>query len=103
MAKEPTSSSSGARPAPHDDAAALGDLPNIGPALARRLGGIGVTTPAQLRERGPVACVVALSSPSDPACYNTLYALAGALAGVRWHDLPTERRAALKAELREAW
>ena len=31
--------------------------------------------------------------------YNMLYALEGAIQGVRWHALPAERRAEVKAEL----
>lgn len=74
-------------------------LPNIGPALALRLAGIGVTTPAELAAMGPVAAARAMSTPDDPACYNTLYALAGAIAGVRWHDLPKSARKELHDKL----
>lgn len=76
------------------------DLPNIGPALAARLVGAGITSPAELTARGPVAATLAIHAPADPACYNTLYALAGALAGVRWHDLPRATRRQLHDELK---
>lgn len=87
---------------PTDPSAETGQLvtlPNIGPVLAQRLAGIGVTTPAALATMGPVAAARALSTPEDPACYNTLYALAGAIAGVRWHDLPKSQRKELHDQL----
>lgn len=77
------------------------DLPNIGPALAARLSDIGITEPDQLREAGSVACVLRLHDVHDPACYNTLYALEGAIRGIRWHDIPTADRDVLKARLKD--
>lgn len=77
----------------------LQDLPNIGPALAARLADIGITEPDQLRRTGSVACVQQLHEAHDPACYNTLYALEGAIRGIRWHDIPVADRTALKARL----
>lgn len=77
----------------------LQDLPNIGPALASRLADIGITNADQLRRTGSVACVRQLHEAHDPACYNTPYALEGAIRGIRWHDLPVADRAALKAQL----
>ena len=77
----------------------LTQLPNIGPALAGRLADIGVTSAEQLRTLGAVAAVRELLVVDDPACYNTLYALQGAIEGIRWHDLPHATRERLKREL----
>lgn len=77
-------------------------LPNIGPALASRLLAAGVRSPAELAALGPVAATLAVHDPGDPACYNTLYALAGALAGVRWHDLEPQTRQGLHDQLKAA-
>lgn len=77
----------------------LTKLPNIGPVLAGRLADIGVTSAAQLRGLGAVAAVQEIMAVDDPACYNTLYALQGAIEGVRWHDLPVATRERLKLEL----
>lgn len=72
------------------------DLPNIGPALASRLAEIGIANPDQLRAAGSVACVRQLHEAHEPACYSTLYALEGAIRGVRWHDIPAQERQELK-------
>lgn len=77
----------------------LQELPNIGPALAARLSDIGITDADQLRQTGSVECVRMLTDVHDPACYNTLYALEGAIQGVRWHDLPDSVRKQLKEQL----
>lgn len=75
------------------------ELPNIGPALAARLAEIGITTPDELRAAGSIACVRQLHEAHEPACYSTLYALEGAIRGIRWHDLPAHDRQELKARV----
>ena len=76
----------------------LTNLPNIGPALAEKLNQIGVTTFDDLAEMGSIEAVIRIGETDMSACYNMLYALEGAIRGVRWHGIPREERAQLKAE-----
>ena len=88
MAKRPL-------PAP---VAALAALPNLGPVSAGWLVAAGVTAPEQLRARGAVAVFhqVAMHRAGDVSL-TLLYALEGAVRGVRWDRLPHDVRAALRA------
>ncbi len=76
----------------------LTTLPNIGPTLAEKLNQIGVTTFDELAEAGSIETVIRIGQTDKSACYNMLYALEGAIRGVRWHAIPKEERAKLKAE-----
>ena len=88
-----------------DDAvpAELLALPNLGPASAGWLAAAGIRTAAQLRRLGSVEAFrrVAVHRQGDVSL-NLLYALDGALRGVRWDRLPPgireELRAAVKGE-----
>ena len=73
----------------------LSDLPNIGKELEKLLESVGVSTPEELISLGSVEVCRRLKSTGD-FCYNKLYALEGAVQGIRWHDLPKEYRAELK-------
>ncbi len=76
----------------------LTKLPNIGPTLAEKLNQIGVTNFDDLVEMGSIEAVIRIGETDMSACYNMLYALEGAIRGVRWHGIPREERAKLKAE-----
>ncbi len=78
----------------------LSELPNIGKMLEQRLAGVGVHTPADLSELGSFGDLLRLQAIHEPGCLNMLYALEGALQGLRWHDLPVEIKDQLKTELR---
>jgi DNA transformation protein len=78
----------------------LSDLPNIGPTLEALLNEHGIHTADDLRSLGAVEACRRLQL-SGESCYNKLYALEGAIRGIRWHDLPKHDRAALKAEFDE--
>lgn len=78
----------------------LSELPNIGKVLEQRLDAVGVRTPADLSELGSLGVLQRLEAVNDPACLNMLYALEGALRGMRWHDLPRETKDQLKADLK---
>jgi DNA transformation protein and related proteins len=69
--------------------ASLAALPNLGPVSAGWLVAAGVTTPAELHRRGAVAVFrqVAMHRAGDVSL-NLLYALEGAVRGVRWDRLP---------------
>jgi DNA transformation protein len=77
----------------------LTQLPNIGPVLAQRLAEIGITSREELAASGSVGAVLRMGHIDPSACYNMLYALEGAIRGVRWHAIPKEERAELKAQL----
>lgn len=78
----------------------LVDMINLGPTTADWLAAVGIETPARLRALGSVEAWRRLrAARSRPVTRNALYALEGALAGLRWNQLPRARR----AELDAAW
>jgi DNA transformation protein and related proteins len=81
---------------------AIDQLPNIGPVLAESLKIIGVTDQASLARMGSVQAIINLENAGQDTCCSKLYALEGAIRGVRWHDLPEELRKQLKADLKKA-
>jgi len=76
----------------------LTSLPNIGPTLAQKLNQIGVTSYDQLAELGSIEAVIRIGQTDPSACCNMLYALEGAILGVRWHLIPKDQRGTLKRE-----
>jgi len=74
----------------------LETLPNIGPVLAACLRQAGINSAEELRSLGERRAFEKLRAtmPED-ACLSKLYAIAGAIEGVRWHSLSFERRAEL--------
>ena len=74
----------------------LSKLPNIGPIAAEQLREIGVESYADLLEMGSVGVALKLRRQNVDVCMSKLYALEGAVRGVRWHDLPKAERAELK-------
>ena len=67
-------------------------LPNIGDKLASDLMQSGIATSSQLVEVGSVGAALQLELHDFSVCANTLYALEGAIRGIRWHDIPSEER-----------
>jgi DNA transformation protein and related proteins len=81
----------------------LTDLPNIGSALAEKLASAGITYYEELAALGSVEVALKIRDGLDPgACYNMLYALEGAIRGVRWHTIPKDERNRLKREFDHA-
>ncbi len=80
----------------------LETLPNVGPVLAGCLRRAEIESAEELRVLGAERAFSRLSAvlPND-ACPSKLYDLAGAIEGVRWHDLPPARKAQLKAFARQ--
>ena len=74
----------------------LSALPNIAGALEQQLRAAGIETPEQLAEIGSRAAWQRIRAVDPSACYARLCALEGAILGVRWHNLPPERKAELK-------
>ncbi len=75
----------------------LTKLKNIGPTLAQKLQGIGVESLEDLKKLGSIEVVLQIRVKDLSACYNMLYAIEGAIQGIRWHNIPPDERAQLKA------
>jgi DNA transformation protein len=78
----------------------LGDLeklPNIGREIERQLNEVGIMTHEQLCAAGSRQAWLKIKCIDDSACINRLYALEGAIQGIRWHKLTEE----VKGELRD--
>lgn len=75
----------------------LKTLPNIGRELADKLSLVGIDSAIKLREAGSENAFIKLKT-IDPegSCINMLYALEGAIQGIRWHGLSPERKQELK-------
>jgi len=76
----------------------LTTLPNIGDKLAAELQRVGITSVEQLVELGSVKAAVRITRGRAHTGYNMLYALEGAIRGVRWHSLSKEDRARVRSE-----
>jgi len=75
----------------------LTELPNIGKTLAEKLEFIGVKTEQDLKELGSESAIIKISTiENSGSCINMLYALEGAIQGIRWHGLDKERKQELK-------
>ncbi len=74
---------------------ALRDLPNIGKQLASELAAAGILASNQLLGIGSLGAALHLSEHGFLVCNNKLYALEGAIRGIRWHGIPVEERSAL--------
>jgi DNA transformation protein len=77
----------------------LEQLTNLGRISARQLAEIGIKSEADLRAAGAATAYLRLKDHfGRGVSLNYLYALDGALKGVRWDLMPEEERAALRAE-----
>lgn len=74
----------------------LTQLPNIGLTLAENLISAGVTSPQELRNLGAEKTFIRIQAIMADACISQLYALEGAIQGVRWHSLDKSRREELR-------
>lgn len=77
----------------------LESLPNIGAVLAGRLKSAGIQTSEALLKLGDAKAFAKIRAGlPDDACTHTRLALAGAVRGVRWHDLDKALREQLAAD-----
>lgn len=76
----------------------LTKLVNLGPVSAGWLIDAGIRTPAALRKMGAIKAFhrVVMHRGGIGVSLNLLYALEGALRGVRWDYLPREERVELR-------
>lgn len=75
----------------------LSTLLSIGNKVEQQLNEVGIRTINQLIEIGSRQAWLRIKRIDDSACINRLYALEGAIQGIRWHDLSE----VVKEELRE--
>ena len=75
----------------------LSESPNIGPTLADLLVEIGINHQEELAEVGSTEAIMQLASiDRNRVCLLMLYALEGAVQGIRWHGLSQIRKDELK-------
>jgi DNA transformation protein and related proteins len=77
-------------------------LRNIGPKSAAWLRQVGLHTPQDLSEAGPVEAFMRVRRAGFKPSLNLLYALEGALLDCHWQDVPEPRRQALAQEVEAA-
>ena len=71
-------------------------LPNIGKSLVDKLNRAGIYYPEDLIACGSENALLRIAEQENSgACINMLYALEGAIQGIRWHSLSKERKEAL--------
>ncbi len=75
----------------------LSNLPNIGEMVEQQLNQVGITTYEQLTQIGSRQAWLKIKMMDPSACIHRLYALEGAIQGVRKNQLS----AAIKTDLRE--
>lgn len=74
----------------------LSKLFNIGNILEAQLNTIGIKNYEQLKELGSKQAWLELRSIDPSACIHRLYALEGAIQGIKKSDLPASKKAELK-------
>jgi DNA transformation protein and related proteins len=78
----------------------LQQLPNIGKILAEKLIQVGISAPEELYATGTERTYIMLREIDETACFSELQAIEGAIQGIRWHNLPKERKEELKEFMR---
>ena len=76
---------------------ALTALPNIAKVMEQQLNDVGIYTADELRAAGSREAWLRILAIDPSACYNRLCGLEGAIRGIRWHALPEDVKADLKA------
>lgn len=69
--------------------------PNIGNYLAEKLLNAEINSIEHLRSIGSESAFIRLNSMDKSICINVLYALEGAVQGIRWHSFDKGREAEL--------
>ncbi|WP_284702276.1 TfoX/Sxy family protein [Bifidobacterium catenulatum] len=71
-------------------------LPNIGNAVANQLKQVGILDEDDLKSIGAEQAWLKIQQIDKTACINKLYALEGAILGIKKTLLPNERKEALR-------
>lgn len=72
------------------------NLPNVGKTRSELLKLAGINNAGQLRTTGTENVFVKLMTIDKDACLSKLYAIEGAVQGIRWHSIDKTRKAELK-------
>lgn len=79
----------------------LDQLPNIGKTLAEKLQKAGIKNEQELKQIGSENAIIRMATfDKEDVCLNKLYALEGAIQGIRWHQLDKTRKQELKEFLK---
>lgn len=74
----------------------LSKLPNIGEVVEEQLNEVGISTYGELKKVGTKEAWLRIIEIDDSACIHRLYALEGAIEGIKKSQLPKEIKAELK-------
>jgi len=74
----------------------LSKLPNISKVIEAKLSEADIVKPQELYEVGSKEAFIRIRLKDPTACVNMLYAIEGAIQGIRWHNLPDDTKAELK-------
>jgi len=69
---------------------------NIGSDTENKLMQVGIDTMAKLIEAGSEKAFLKIRSIDPGACLSLLYGLEGAILGIKWHELPEDRKQELR-------
>ena len=83
------------KPAPRDKPSSLASLANLGPKSAQFLLHAGITSHEQLERLGSVKAYSMVKQVEPSASLNLLWALEGAISGLRWREVAKEHRTSL--------
>ncbi len=75
----------------------LAELPNLGPTIVKKLEAVGIRTQSELVDAGSIEAYARIKGYGAKCC-NMLYALEGAIRGVRRHKLSSRDRDHLREE-----
>lgn len=74
----------------------LSELQNIGKVVEEQLNAVGIYTNEELKAVGAEKAWLKIQGIDDSACIHRLYALEGAIQGMKKSPLPEERKTELK-------
>lgn len=74
----------------------LSALPNIGQEVERQLNQVGIHTVDELKKMGSKQAWLRIKEIDDSACIHRLYALEGAMKGIRKKELDAQTKEELK-------
>lgn len=74
----------------------LSKMPNIGGILEKKLIEVKINSPEELSAAGSREAFIRIKALDSSACINMLYALEGAIQGIRWHSLDENTKKELK-------
>ena len=74
----------------------LSDLPNIGAKLEEQLKKVSINTLQDLQDLGSIEAWLRIKAIDDSACIHRLYALEGAIQGIKKSELSIDIKKELK-------